>query len=94
MTISTSLVYLIALPLFSSGLLLILGRIADKWGHIFATLVSASVFILGALEFFAMQGREGEARAATQKLFEWISVGSFKVDAAQLLDQLTLCIVL
>ena len=92
MTTSTSLVYLIALPLFSAGLLLILGRIADKWGHIFATLVSASVFIIGALEFFAMQGREGEARAATQKLFEWISVGSFKVDAALLLDQLSICL--
>ena len=42
MTISTNLVYLIALPLFSSALLLLLGRKADKWGHIFATLVSAS----------------------------------------------------
>ena len=88
------MVYLIALPLFSSGLLLLLGRKADKWGHIFATLVSGSVFIIGILEFFAMQGREGEARAATQKLFEWISVGSFQVDAALLLDQLSICFVL
>jgi NADH-quinone oxidoreductase subunit L len=94
MTISTNLVYLIALPLFSSALLLLLGRKADKWGHIFATLVSASVFIIGVIEFFAMQGREGEARAATQKLFEWISVGSFQVDAGLLLDQLSICFVL
>ena len=94
MTISTNLVYFIALPLFSSGLLLLLGRKADKWGHIFATLVSASVFIIGVIEFFAMQGREGEARAATQKLFEWISVGSLQVDAGLLLDQLSICFVL
>jgi NADH-quinone oxidoreductase subunit L len=94
MTTSTNLVYLIALPLFSSALLLLLGRKADKWGHVFATLVSASVFLIGMTEFFAMQGREGEARAATQKLFEWISVGSFQVDAALLLDQLSICFVL
>ncbi len=94
MTTSTNLVYLIALPLFSAGLLLLLGRIADKWGHILATLVSASVFAIGLIEFFAMQGREGEARAATQKIFEWISVGSFQADASLLLDQLSICFVL
>jgi len=38
---SENLVYLIALPLFSSALLMLLGRKADKWGHIFATLISA-----------------------------------------------------
>ena len=94
MTTSTNLVYLIALPLFSAALLLLLGRIADKWGHIFATLISASVFVIGVAEFFAMQGRDGEARAATQKVFEWISVGTFQVDASLLLDQLSICFVL
>jgi NADH-quinone oxidoreductase subunit L len=94
MVTSTNLVYLIALPLFSAGLLLLLGRIADKWGHIFATLISASVFVIGLIEFIAMQGRDGEARAATQKIFEWISVGSLHVDASLLLDQLSICFVL
>jgi len=36
---SQNLVYLIALPLFSSALLMLLGRKADKWGHILATSV-------------------------------------------------------
>ena len=94
MTTSTHLVYLIALPLLSAALLLILGRIADKWGHLLATLVSATTFVVGALEFFAMQGRSGASRAVTQKIFEWISVGNFKVDAALLLDQLSICFVL
>ncbi len=94
MTTSTNLVYLIALPLFSSALLLLLGRIADKWGHIFATLISASVFAVALIEFFAMQGRDGLARPATQKIFEWISVGSLHVDASLLLDQLSICFVL
>ena len=94
MTTSTHLVYLIALPLASAALLLLLGRIADKWGHILATLVSASTFVIGATEFFAMRSRSGAARPATQRIFEWISVGNLKVDAALLLDQLSICFVL
>ena len=94
MTTSSHLVYLIALPLFSSALLLLLGRIADKWGHFLATLVSAATFALGVVEFFSMHSRSGASRAETQTLFNWISVGSFKVDAALLLDQLSVCFVL
>jgi len=94
MTTSTHLVYLIALPLFSAALLLVLGRLADKWGHLLATLVSVSTFAIAVSEFFAMHSRFGAARATTQKLFDWISVGSLKVDAALLLDQLSICFVL
>jgi NADH-quinone oxidoreductase subunit L len=94
MTTSTHLVYLIALPLFSAALLLILGRLADKWGHLLATVVSASAFVVGLTEFFAMKSRHGDARAATQTIFSWINVGSFKVDAALLLDQLSVSFVL
>jgi len=94
MTTSTHLVYLIALPLISAAVLLVLGRLADKWGHLLATLISASTFVIAVSEFFAMHGRSGAARATTQKLFDWISVGTFKVDAALLLDQLSICFVL
>ena len=94
MRTSSLLVYLIALPLFSSALLLLLGRIADKWGHILATLITASTFVIGAYEFMKMQGQAGESRAVTQKLFEWISVGSLKVNASLLLDPLSICFVL
>ncbi len=94
MNTSTNIVYLIALPLFSSALLMLLGRKADKWGHIFATLISASAFFVGVTEFFAMRNRPEEARAVTQKLFTWISVGDFQVDASLLLDQLSIAFVL
>jgi len=91
---SSNLVYLIALPLLSAALLMLLGRKADKWGHIFATLISASTFVVGAMEFLAMRDRPEESRAVTQKLFTWISVGSFNVDAGLLLDQLSVAFVL
>ena len=91
---SENLVYLIALPLFSSALLMLLGRKADKWGHVFATLISASTFVVGAMEFFAMIDRPEASRAVAQKLFTWISVGTFNVDAGLLLDQLSIAFVL
>ena len=73
---------------------MLLGRKADKWGHIFATLISASSFFVGLSEFFAMRSRAPESRAVTQKLFTWISVGDFQVDASLLLDQLSIAFVL
>lgn len=94
MRTSSQLVYLIALPLLSSAILLLLGRIADKWGHLLATLVSASAFGFGVQQFLQMHKQPGSNRAVTQKLFDWISVGTFKVDASLLLDQLSICFVL
>ena len=88
------LVYLVALPLFSAFLLMLLGRIADKWGHLLATLVSASTFVIGSYEFFAMRSRSGDARSIHQHVIQWISVGSLKVDGALMLDQLSICFVL
>jgi NADH-quinone oxidoreductase subunit L len=41
-----------------------------------------------------MLGRDVQDRPVTQKVFTWISVGDFKVDASLLLDQLSICFVL
>jgi len=94
MATNNGLVYLIALPLFGALTLLLLGRKADKWGHLLATALSASSFGVGLLQLSQMLGRETESRAVTQKLFTWINVGSFNVDASLLLDQLSICFVL
>ena len=94
MATNSGLVYLIALPLLGAISLLLLGRRADKWGHLLATGLSASSFAVGLFQLSEMLGREAEARPVTQKLFTWISVGSFNVDASLLLDQLSICFVL
>jgi NADH-quinone oxidoreductase subunit L len=94
MTTSTSLVYLIALPLAGAALLLLGGRRTDKWGHLLATALSASSFAVGVYQLFQMLGRSTQDRPVSQKLFEWISVGTFNVDAGLLLDQLSICFVL
>ena len=94
MVTSNSLVYLIGLPLFGATFLLLMGRKADKWGHLLATAMSAGSFALGVAHLFAMTNRATEERAITQTLFSWIKVGNFDVDAALLLDQLSICFVL
>ena len=94
MTTSTTLVYLIALPLAGSALLLLAGRRADKWGHLLATALSASSFGVGLYQLSLMLGRPTQERAASQKLFNWINVGTFNIDAGLLLDQLSICFVL
>jgi len=91
---NNGLVYLIALPLFGAALLLLAGRRADRWGHLLATALSGMSFILGAVQFYEMLGRSPENRAVSQKLFSWISVGSFNIDAGLLVDQLSICFVL
>ena len=94
MNTSSSLVYLIALPLFGAAALLLGGRRTDKWGHLLATAMSGSSFAVALYQLNEMLGRATEERAVTQKLFSWISVGDFKVDASLLLDQLSICFVL
>ena len=94
MATSTTLVYLIALPLFGAAVLLLAGRRSDKWGHILATALSASSFGVGLYQLSQMLGRATGERAINQKLFSWIHVGTFNVDAGLLLDQLSICFVL
>ena len=94
MATSTSIVYLIALPLFGAVALLLGGRRTDKWGHLLATAMSAGSFVVGLYQLSLMLDRATEDRAITQKLFTWISVGDFNVDASLLLDQLSICFVL
>lgn len=91
---NSMLVYLIALPLAGAAILLLAGRKADKWGHLLATALSASSFAVGLYQLSQMLARPTEERAVGQKLFSWINVGTFNVDAGLLLDQLSICFVL
>jgi NADH-quinone oxidoreductase subunit L len=56
--------------------------------------MSAGSFVVGLYQLSLMLDRATEDRAITQKLFTWISVGDFNVDASLLLDQLSICFVL
>src|SRR5437764_3780418 len=84
---------LIAIPLASAAVLLLLGRRADRWGHWLGVASVGVCFILGLIYFFDLRGLSG-ARAADRNLFEFIQVGSLKIGFGVLFDPLSAIFVL
>jgi NADH-quinone oxidoreductase subunit L len=85
---------LVAIPAVSSAVLLLGGRLTDKWGHLLGTAAPLASFVCGVLLFLNMLGRSGDERSETINLFEWFSVGSIRVDVTLLVDQLSILFVL
>jgi len=80
---------LVAIPLASAAILLLLGRRADRWGHWLGVGSIGVSFILGLVYFFALRDVSGPYRAAQLKLFDFIDVGSFKAQASLLFSAAT-----
>jgi len=80
---------LVAIPLASAAVLLLLGKKADKWGHWLGVLSVAVTFVLGLAMFFSLRGLEPEARSAEQSLWDFIVVGGLHVDFGLLFDPLS-----
>jgi NADH-quinone oxidoreductase subunit L len=85
---------LVALPALSAAALLLLGKRADRWGHLLGALVPVVLFVYAVLLFFSIKGESGEGRERNLHLFSWVPVGGFNVDAGFLLDPLSLTFVL
>jgi NADH-quinone oxidoreductase subunit L len=85
---------LVAIPLFSGGVLLVGGRRADKWGHYLGVAAPLASFVLGVLLFFNLLGKSGAGRRIDQHLFTWTPVAGFHANANFLIDPLSICFVL
>ncbi|WP_076466076.1 NADH-quinone oxidoreductase subunit L [Actinomyces mediterranea] len=85
---------MIAVPLASAAILLLLNRRCDRWGHLLATCASWFSFIVGAVIVAQMLGVDEARRRMTQTLFTWIPAGDFSVDAGLLIDPLSLTFVI
>ncbi|MFI6848881.1 NADH-quinone oxidoreductase subunit L [Kitasatospora sp. NBC_00085] len=85
---------LVAAPLAGAALLLLGGRLFDRFGHWLATALAALSFGFGLALFSAMLGRDAEDRAVTKYLYTWIPVNGFQADMAFRLDQLSMTFVL
>ncbi len=83
---------LIAIPAASAGILLLLGRRADRWGHILGVVSVGVSFVLGLVYFFSLSGLDN--KAVTINLFRFIPVGGLKVDFGLLYDPLSSIFVL
>ncbi len=85
---------LIAIPAVSGGLLLLLGRRADRWGHLLGCASVGVAFVLGLIYFFQLGGLPEDDRRAELDLFTFIHVGDLKVDFGLLFDPLSAVFVL
>ncbi len=83
---------LVAIPLASAALLLLLGRRADRWGHWLGVLAPAASFVLGLVLFAQLSGLEN--KSVELSLWDFIDVFSFKVDFGLLYDPLSAIFVL
>src|SRR3954447_18534207 len=80
---------LIAIPLASAAILLLLGRRADRWGHLLGCASVGIAFVLGVVYFVQLAGLPESARAVQISLFDFINVGSFKVNFGMRFDALS-----
>ncbi|MFZ2178934.1 MAG: NADH-quinone oxidoreductase subunit L [Rhodococcus sp. (in: high G+C Gram-positive bacteria)] len=92
--ISSTVWLLPVLPLFGAAVLLLAGRRSDSWGHLLGCVTALASFVLGAVLFLDMLGKDPADRAVHQSLFSWVPVAGLQVDFGLQLDQLSLCFVL
>jgi NADH-quinone oxidoreductase subunit L len=85
---------LVAIPLVSAAILLVLGRRADRWGHWLGVLSVGAAFGLGLTYFFQLAGLPADNRTAELNLFTFIPVGSLRVEFGLLFDPLSAVFVL
>ncbi|MFH5822023.1 NADH-quinone oxidoreductase subunit L [Georgenia sp. AZ-5] len=85
---------LVALPLVGAGVLLVLGRRADRWGHWLGVAASAAAFVVGVAVLVQLLGLPAERRTLDLHLFSWIPAGELAVDAGLRVDPLSMTFVL
>jgi NADH-quinone oxidoreductase subunit L len=91
----TTLVWVtIALPLAGAAILLLAGKRSDGWGHLLGCAAAVGSFVVGAVLFADMAGRDAEHRMIHETLFSWVPVAGLQVDFGLQLDQLSMCFVL
>ncbi len=83
---------LIAIPLACAAVLLLLGRRADRWGHLLGCASIGVSFVLGLWYFFSLRGLGH--KAVSLDLFNFLQVGRLKVDWGILYDPLSATFVL
>ena len=89
MSLDLAAIGIVAIPLASAGLLLVLGRRSDAWGHWLGVIASTASAVMAFVILFGLLGRDAGDRAVSVHLFSWIPAGDLSVDAGFLLDPLS-----
>ncbi len=81
---------LIAMPLVSAAILLLVGRLGDRWGHFLGVLAPIASFALGLTLFVQLLGREEAQRSVGLPLWDWIGTGTWNIGVGLQIDQLSI----
>ena len=85
---------LLAFPVFGALVLIFGGHRTDRWGPLLGVLMPIASLVYGIIAFFALLSYPAAARSRDLHMFTWISVGDFHVNAALLIDPLSITFVL
>jgi proton-translocating NADH-quinone oxidoreductase, chain L len=92
---AAALVWLcVAIPLLSSGFLLVAGKRADRWGHWLAVGASGLSLLFGSAALIQLLGLSPEERAMRIRLYKWFAAGDLSVDLSMRVDQLSITFVM
>lgn len=81
---------LIAIPLVVSGVLLVIGRVGDAWGHLLGVLSPIAAFVVALVEFIQMLGAPAAERAVSVPVYTWIAAGDRSIEISLLVDPLSI----
>ena len=85
---------LIAIPALMAGLLLVLGRRSNAWGHLAAVAAVVASFAVGLVLVVQMMGLPEDGRSVVLRLWDWTLAGQFRADMELRLDPLSISFVL
>ena len=87
---AAALVWLcVAVPLLSSGVLLVAGKRVESWGHWLAVGASGLSLLVGSAALVQLIGASPEERAMRVRLYRWFATGDFAVDLSLRVDPLS-----
>ncbi len=80
---------IIALPLAGALVLLLGGKVTDRWGHLLGAALPIGSFVISLVLFFNLLGRDEADRQVSQHLYDWFEVGGLHVGMDLLYDPLS-----
>jgi NADH-quinone oxidoreductase subunit L len=80
---------MIAIPLVVAAVLLLVGKVADTWGHFLGVLAPVAAFVIALVLFIQLLGAPEAERAVDVSVYQWIAVGNWTISISLLIDQLS-----
>lgn len=81
---------MIAVPGLMAALLLLAGKLSDRWGHLAATAAVLWSFAIAACLFGSQLLRPAAERSVTDHLYTWFTIGPWDFEVGLLVDQLSI----